>query len=91
MHAHGSFLRVVAKGKVGRGSVHCMKDDQLYKYIVESKKKKKLSDKEIKAISQTLEGILVSGLHYSQVLGSGIGNSVKALLFLLIPRLIPLF
>jgi hypothetical protein len=34
------------------GYVHCVKDEQLYDYIVENKKSKKLSQKEIEAISQ---------------------------------------
>ena len=34
------------------GYVHCVKDEQLYDYIVENKKGKKLSQKEIDAISQ---------------------------------------
>jgi len=43
--------RVEAKwGKTG--SVHCMRDDQLYKYIVENKKGQKLTKKEIELISQ---------------------------------------
>lgn len=34
------------------GYVHCVKDEQLYDYIVENKKGKKLSDKEIDTLSQ---------------------------------------
>jgi hypothetical protein len=34
------------------GYVHCVKDEQLYDYIVENKKSKKLSQKEIESISQ---------------------------------------
>lgn len=34
------------------GYVHCVKDEQLYDYIVENKKSKKLSKKEIDSISQ---------------------------------------
>lgn len=34
------------------GYVHCVKDEQLYDYIVEKKKSKKLSNKEIESISQ---------------------------------------
>ena len=34
------------------GSIHCMKDEQLYDYIVEDKKGKTLSEKEIDSISQ---------------------------------------
>lgn len=34
------------------GYIHCVKDEQLYDYIVENKKGKKLSQKEIEAISQ---------------------------------------
>lgn len=34
------------------GYVHCVKDEQLYDYIVENKKAKKLSQKEIESISQ---------------------------------------
>jgi hypothetical protein len=34
------------------GYIHCIKDEQLYDYIVENKKAKKLSQKEIEAISQ---------------------------------------
>lgn len=34
------------------GFVHCIKDEQLYDYIVENKKAKKLSQKEIESISQ---------------------------------------
>jgi hypothetical protein len=34
------------------GYVHCVKDEQLYDYIVENKKSKKLSNKEIESISQ---------------------------------------
>lgn len=34
------------------GYVHCIKDEQLYDYIVENKKSKKLSQKEIDSISQ---------------------------------------
>jgi hypothetical protein len=34
------------------GYVHCIKDEQLYDYIVENKKSKKLSQKEIESISQ---------------------------------------
>jgi len=36
------------------GSVHCMGDDQLYKYIVENKKGGKLTKKDIESISQAL-------------------------------------
>lgn len=34
------------------GYIHCVKDEQLYDYIVENKKPKKLSQKEIDSISQ---------------------------------------
>jgi len=34
------------------GYVHCVKDEQLYDYIVENKKSKKLSQKDIESISQ---------------------------------------
>ncbi len=34
------------------GSVHCVKDEQLYDYIVESKKGERLTQKEIESISQ---------------------------------------
>ncbi|MDA8090378.1 MAG: nuclease-related domain-containing protein [Nitrospiraceae bacterium] len=34
------------------GTVHCVRDEQLYAYIVENKKGKKLSKKEIESISQ---------------------------------------
>lgn len=34
------------------GYVHCVKDEQLYDYIVENKKSEKLSKKEIESISQ---------------------------------------
>jgi len=34
------------------GYIHCLKDEQLYDYIVENKKGKKLSQKEIESISQ---------------------------------------
>ena len=34
------------------GYIHCVKDEQLYDYIVENKKAKKLSQKEIESISQ---------------------------------------
>ena len=34
------------------GYVHCIKDEQLYDYIVENKKSKKLSQKDIESISQ---------------------------------------
>lgn len=34
------------------GYIHCVKDEQLYDYIVENKKSKKLSQKEIDSISQ---------------------------------------
>jgi hypothetical protein len=43
--------RVEAKWRT-TGSVHCMGDDQLYKYIVENKKRGKLTKKEIDSISQ---------------------------------------
>lgn len=36
------------------GPVHCMGDDQLYKYIVENKKRGKLTKKDIESISQAL-------------------------------------
>lgn len=36
------------------GSVHCMGDDQLYKYIVENKRGGKLTKKDIESISQAL-------------------------------------
>jgi hypothetical protein len=34
------------------GYIHCLKDEQIYDYIVENKKGKKLSQKEIESISQ---------------------------------------
>ena len=34
------------------GAIHCLKDEQLYDYIVENKKSNKLSDKEIERLSQ---------------------------------------
>jgi hypothetical protein len=34
------------------GHVHCVRDEQLYDYIVENKKGKKLNQKEIESISQ---------------------------------------
>jgi hypothetical protein len=37
------------------GSVHCMRDDQLYKYIVENKKGGKLTKKDIDSISQAFK------------------------------------
>jgi hypothetical protein len=36
------------------GPVHCLKDEQLYEYIAESKNPKKLTKKKIESISQGL-------------------------------------
>ena len=44
-------------------SVHCVRADQLYKYIVENKKGKKLSKKEIDAISQAFLAVARKDRH----------------------------
>ena len=39
------------------GNVHCIRDDQLYDYIVESKKGKKLTTKEVKTIARAFAAL----------------------------------
>jgi len=48
------------------GYVHCVKDEQLYDYIVENKKSKKLSNKEIESISQAFLALARMDKDFSQ-------------------------
>jgi hypothetical protein len=57
-YVHGvlAFPSARVEAKWGStGSVHCMRDDQLYKYIVEDKKSKKLAKKDIESILQVFK------------------------------------
>ena len=64
IHALLVFPAARVEAKWGQTeSVHCVRADQLYKYIVENKKGKKLSKKEIDAISQAFLAVARKDRH----------------------------
>lgn len=48
------------------GNAHCIRDDQLFDYIVESKKGKKLNTKEVKAIARAFAALARMDPHFSE-------------------------
>jgi hypothetical protein len=47
------------------GNAYCIRDDQLFDYIVESKKGKKLNTKEVKAIARAFAALARMDPHFA--------------------------